>query len=208
MRLLMLFCGMLFLSIGVVDAQRGQQDTWVNGGIGPGSQTDVQKFVRNTDAAFVGVLEEVSVKFLDDKQEWLFTSLRFRVSEWLYNNVKRDSDIVDVLTFGGSFSEREGQRVAKHPNEIADHVRVGAEYFVPVKYANDVTRAWNGRPLVAGLDALTELRDGQVLAVQPHSRWAEQILARTSTTQPTPGLAASDRLRLLTSIKSAGNAKR
>src|SRR5438874_1408470 len=121
-------CGLLVLYGGFIEAQQGQQDTWVNTGVGPGAPTDVQKFARNTDAAFIGVLDQVSVSFVDDKQEWLFTSLRFRVSEWLYNRVRRDGDgdVVDVLTLGGSFSERGGQRIAKRPDKIADYLRIGS----------------------------------------------------------------------------------
>jgi hypothetical protein len=200
------FCGTLILLGSILQAQRGQDETWVNPGVGPGAPTDLPTFVRSTDAGFVGVLEQVSVSFIDREQQWLFTSMRFRVSEWLYNG-KPTASVVDVLTIGGSFVQGGGQRTAKHPSDIADHLRKGSEYFVPIRYAKDASRPWYGSPMLAAVDALTELRDGRVLTVLPHARWAENVLAHTPTAQRAPGAPDSDRERFIAAMRAAGAAK-
>jgi hypothetical protein len=190
--------------VAVSAQQRGQQDQWVNPGVGPSSPTDATLFVRGTDGAFVGVLESVSVKFADDEQRWLFTSLRFRVTEWLYNTAGRSVlDRVDVLTVGGTYAERGNQRVPTGTADIAKGLRVGGHYFVPVKYASLPDHPWNGEPLLAGVDALTELRDQLAASVQSRSRWADAIAANDGVTQPTPGAPLSQRERFMAAIRAA-----
>jgi hypothetical protein len=61
-----------------------QTDIWVNPGVSVGASTDPTTFVNTTDAGFIGVLERLSVGFVDDKQEWLFTTMTFRVTEVVF----------------------------------------------------------------------------------------------------------------------------
>ena len=205
MRLSLTSCVLLVLLGGFVEAQRDPQETWVNPGVGPGATSDIQVFVQKTDAAFVGVLEDVSVNFVDDRHGALFTTLRFLVSDWLYNKAKHNESVVDLLVYGGTFTERGGQRFPKRPAEIAEHLTIGTEYFVPIKYANAAVPAVKDRPLLAATDVVTELRaDGHVATVQPHSRWAEGILAKAQTMQPVPGTPSDDRTRFIAAIRSAG----
>src|SRR5687768_3649499 len=137
-----------------------QTEIWFNPGVGPGAPRDPTKFVNSTDAGFVGVLERVSVGFLDDKQEWLFTTMTFRVTETVFSRVAiRSGDRIDVITAGGWYEEAGGKRVPTRP-EL--ELQSGGEYFIPFSTERRPGTAWTGKNVLAAPGALVHLQNDDV----------------------------------------------
>jgi hypothetical protein len=183
-----------------------QTEIWFNPGVGPGPPADPIKFVNSTDAGFAGVLERVSVAFLDDKQEWLFTTMTFRVTETVFSRLTiRSGDRIDVITAGGWYEEAGGRRLATRPDL---ELQRGGEYFVPFSTERRPGTAWTGKNVLAATDALVYLQNGDVAPVERGSKWPAAILSRAQIRANTSGSSPTRRNLFLATLRSAAQDRR
>jgi hypothetical protein len=183
-----------------------QTEIWFNPGVGPGAPGDPTKFVNSTDAGFVGILEHVSVGFLDDKQEWLFTTMTFRVTETIFSRLPiRSGDRIDVITAGGWYEEAGGKRVATRP-EL--ELQRGGEYFIPFSTERRPGTAWTEKNVLAARDALVHLENGELAPVQRHSKWPAAILFHAQSAAHLTGPSPTRRTLFLTILRSAAQDRR
>jgi hypothetical protein len=186
-----------------------QSDTWVNPGVSVGASTDPTKFVNTTDAGFIGVLERLSVGFVDDKQEWLFTTMTFRVTEVVFSKLSiRPGDRIEVITRGGWYEEKDGKRVPTRPADITEGLQRGGEYFVPVTLEQRPGTAWTGKTGLSSLDALLRLENGELSPVQRHSKWPAGILSHAHVATNLPGPSPTRRTLFLATLRSAAQSRR
>ena len=188
-----------------------QTEIWFNPGVGPGAPRDPTKFVSTTDAGFVGVLERLSVGFLDDKQQWLFTTMTFRVTEVVFSKLSiRDGDRIEVITSGGWYVETGGKRVPTRPADMTEGLQRGGEYFVPYSTEQRPGTAWTGTNVLAAPDALVHLQNGDVAPVDRTSKWPAAILSRAHIPSPsnTSGPSPTRRSLFLETLRSAAQARR
>jgi hypothetical protein len=186
-----------------------QTDVWVNPGVGAGAPKDPTQFVNTTDAGFVGVLEGLSVGFLDDKQRWLFTTMTFRVSEVVFSKLSiRPGDRIDVITLGGRYEETGGKRAPTRPADIAEGLQRGGEYFVPITHEQRSSTAWAGRNVLSSADALLRLENGDLAPVQRHSKWPAAILSHAPVATSLPEPSPTRRTLFLATLRSAAQGGR
>ena len=181
---------------------------WYNPGVGAGAPRDVAKFIATADAVFVGRFEEMSVEFIDDKeQRWLFTTLRFAPTEWIKRSAHVSDDNIDVLARGGTYVEVGSRRSARKPADVAKTLQRGAEYLVAVDYEERPNLAWTGRNILIGEDALSRLDRADVEPVLP-SNWLEAVLAQAPKTLPAPGQFPNRRDLVLATLRAAAAAQK
>jgi hypothetical protein len=183
-----------------------QTEIWVNPGVGPGAPRDPTRFVNTTDAGFVGVLERLSVEFLDDKQHWLFTTMTFRVTEVVFSKLSiRVGDRIEVITRGGWYEERGGKRVPTRPDL---ELRSGGEYFVPFSTERRPGTAWTGKNVLAAVGALVHFQNDDVAPVERSSEWPAAILSRAHIPSDTSGPSPTRRSLFLATLRSAAQDRR
>jgi hypothetical protein len=198
-----------FIAATGLAAQSQQEpiEHWYNPGVGAGAPRDVAKFIATADGVFVGQLEDVSVAFIDDKeQKWLFTTLRFAPSEWIKRSAHVTDNKIDVLTSGGTYVEVGGRRSARKPAEVANALQRGAEYLVAVDYEERPNLAWTGRHILIGKDAFSRLDPSDVRPVLP-SNWLDAVLAQAPRALPAPGQFPSRRDLVLATLRAAAAAQ-
>ena len=185
-----------------------QTDIWVNPGVSVEAPTDPAKFVNTTDAGFIGVLERLSVAFLDDKQQWLFTTMTFRVTEVVFSKLAiRPGDRIEVITHGGWYAEKGGKRVPTRLADIAEGLQRGGEYFVPVTLEQRPGTAWTGKNVLRN-GALLRLENEDLAPVQRHSKWPAGILSHAQVATSLPGPSPTRRTLFLATLRSAAQGRR
>lgn len=189
-------------------AVQNTPEQWYNPGIGPGAPRGLAAFAAKTDAAFVGLLQKVSVEFVDEKQEWLFTILMFKPTEWIKPSTHLAAGSIEVLTLGGTYVVTNGHRVARRPAELAEGLQIGAEYFVPVDFEERPQTAWTGRYVLLGIDAFCRLDKSDVIPVLGRSTWPAAILEQSPKTLSAPSQFPSRRELFLATLRAAVAAKR
>lgn len=186
-----------------------QLDIWFNPGVGVGAPRDPTKFVTTTDAGFVGVLERLSVGFVGDTQQWLFTTMTFRVTEVVFSKLSiRPGDRIDVITLGGWYEETGGKRTPTRPADISEGLQRSGEYFVPITHEQRPGTAWSGKNVLSSVDALLRLENGDLAPVDRHSKWPTAILSHALVTTTVPEPASTRRSLFLAILRSAAQGKR
>jgi hypothetical protein len=194
---------------GEQDPRTGEIEAFVGVSVEPTS--NLNDFVRKTDSAFVGTLEKTSVAFVDSAREHLYTVLTFRVVEWLYGNQSAPGVpvVVDVLSPGGMYVEKAGNRTPTRPSKQSQELKVGAEYFVPLESGDKFGAATTGKQMVASPLAMTLLEGTRVSPALKNSAWATKVLtAQASKARETPGPPPPARELFLAAIRTAGAARR
>ena len=186
-----------------------QTEIWVNPGVSVGASGDPAQFVNTTDAAFIGVLEDVSAGFLDDKQQWLFTTMTFRVTDVVFSKLSiRPGDRIDVITPGGWYEEKGGKRVPTRPADIAEGLQRGGEYFVPITHEQRPGTAWTGKNGLSSAGALLRLENDDLVPVQRHSKWLAAILSHAKAAADLAAPSPTRRTVFLATLRSAAQGRR
>jgi len=201
---LMSFAASQFVVPMYAEPHAQEKDEWVNPGVSVGAPAEPIQFVRDADAAFIGVLKNISVRFIDREEQALFTVLQFTVKEWVYSKQPngRTSEI-EVLTPGGTFGRVGGRRIPRRVAEIAEGLKVGHEYFVPLDYGDTPDTIWTDKYVLYSPDSISELSSTDVTAVHPHSRWVQGILERGDSAGTRPGQPPNRREQFLGMVRRA-----
>ena len=163
------------------------EEVSVDVGLSAPSTTNLSQFLANTDLAFVGVLEQVSVEFVDAAREDLRTRMAFRPTEVLKgsSHVAPGSTIV-VWVRGGSYVNAGTARTPIGIAEVARSLRIGTTCFVPARRFAKPGSALNGQYWLDALDALARLEDGRVLpaAAAAGSTWIRSAVSQGQLLSP------------------------
>ena len=177
---------------------------WVNSGVTVEPPTNLAGFTEKFDGAIVGVLERISMTFLNEADpNTLHTVLTLRVNEWMFGDERlRKANRVEIFVQGGWFVEVDGKRTPNRPVEYADTLTVGAEYFIPLERGDKFGKERTGR-LVGDLTVMSRLENGDVSPVIPHVRWPSEVIANARTASATPGPTPSARQVFLATLRAA-----
>ena len=185
------------------------QEHWVNSGVAVEPPTNLARFTKKYNGAIVGVLERVSMAFLNEADpNTLHTVLTLRVNEWMFGDkLLRKANRVEIFVQGGTFVEVNGKPTPKRPVEYADTLTVGAEYFIPLERGDKFGKERTGR-LVGGLTVMSRLENGDVSPVIRHVRWPSEVIATARTAAAVPGPTAAPRDVFLSALRAAGREKK
>jgi hypothetical protein len=185
------------------------QEHWVNSGVTVEPPTNLTSFTKKFDGAIVGVLEKVSMAFLNEADpNTLHTVLTLRVNEWMFGDeLLRKANRVEIFVQGGTFVEVNGKRTPTRPVQYADTLTIGAEYFIPLERGDKFGKERTGR-LVGDLTVMSRLANGDVSPVIRHVRWPSQVIATARAAAAVPGPTAASRDVFLSALRAAGKEKR
>ena len=189
-------------------AQRLRNEVWVNPGSGGANERDLPAFFANLTLAFIGTLEDVSPEFVDEGKTELYTRLTFRPTEFLKGvSTNTPAGTVDVWAYGGTYLETPGGRIPRHPADVAEHLELGASYFVPAGRLDSLPsrELYRDSPvrslyLLTGIDALARISKEGVTA---QGGWTAVVIAKGRAASSTPGVPLDDVTAFLTALRRA-----